>query len=175
MIELCIKEKTIKGKPISYLSYLLLSLISKLNCDFMVENRELQEKILTYRVLEGRLGSLLKQRDLIASKLVEIQNTIQSISEIESGEEILFPLGSGIHAFGKIEEKGKVMIEIGGGIVLEKTVEEGMKMLKERRGEIENSLKATQGNIGEMSSKLEQLGTDIQELGQGLERTTEAG
>jgi len=141
----------------------------------MAENREMQKKILSYRFLEARLEAVLKQREMLASKLIEMQTTLQSIDEIEKGEEILFPIGSGAHAFGKISENGKIIVEIGGNVALEKTMEEGKKILEERMEEIEKSLNAIQGNIAELSSNMDRLGAEIQELGKGMKGTPEAG
>lgn len=141
----------------------------------MAENRELQKKILTYRFLEARLEAVLKQREMLASKLIEMQITTQSIDELGKGEEMLFPIGSGAYSFGKVAEKGKIIVEIGGSVALEKTMEEGKKILEERMKEIEKSLNATQGNIAELSSNMNRLGAEIQELGKGMEGTPEAG
>jgi prefoldin alpha subunit len=138
----------------------------------MVEQKELQEKILTYRILEARLNSLIKQRDLIASKLVEIQNTLESIDEIEkSKEEVLFHIGSEAYAFGKITEKKKMIVEIGANVALEKTMEEGREILNKRKAEMENTLNSVQRDITEISFIMEQLGPEIQEMAEQLEKS----
>ncbi|MDI6798692.1 MAG: prefoldin subunit alpha [Candidatus Aenigmarchaeota archaeon] len=137
----------------------------------MVERKELQEKIIAYRILEARLDSLLKQRDMLASKLIEIQTTLQSIDEIEkSKEEVLFPIGSEAYTFGKIMDKKKVIVEIGANVALEKTTEDGRKILNKRRVEIGNALNSLQKNIVEISSSLEQLEPEIEELAKSLEK-----
>jgi len=142
----------------------------------MVERKELQEKIVAYRILEARLDSLLKQRDMLASKLIEIQTTLQSIDEIEkSKEKVLFPIGSEAYTFGNITDKKKLIVEIGANVALEKPVEEGKKILDKRRVEIENALNSLQKNIVEISSSLDQLGPEIQDLAKELEKTPEAG
>lgn len=142
----------------------------------MAEQKELQEKILTYRILEARLDSLLKQRDMLASKLIEIQSTLDSIDEIEKGkEEILFPIGAEAYTFGKVTDKKKMIVEIGANVALEKTVEEGKQILNKRETEMENTLNVVQRGIAELSSGLEQLGPEIQELGKKLEEEAQAG
>jgi prefoldin alpha subunit len=130
----------------------------------MAERKEMQEKILTYRILENRLDSFLKQREMVVSKLIEIQNTLSSMDEIEkSKEEILFPIGAEAYAFGKVVDKKRVMVDIGANVILEKTVEEGKQILEKRKAEIENDLNEMQREIAEMSAALEQLGLEIQE------------
>jgi prefoldin alpha subunit len=136
----------------------------------MAEQKELQEKILTYRILEARLDSLLKQRDMLASKLVEIQNTLASVDEIEkSKEEILFPIGAEAYTFGKVVDKEKMIVEIGANVALEKTVEEGKQILSKRKTEMENALNSMQKGVMEISAAMEQLGPEIQELTERLQ------
>lgn len=142
----------------------------------MTEKKELQEKILAYRILEARLDSLLKQRNMFASKLIEIQTTLQSIDEIEkSKEEILFPIGSEAYTFGKVADKKKLIVEIGANIALEEGVERGKEILNKRKTEFENALDGIQKNIAEISSNLSQLGPEIKKLAKELEKIPKAG
>ena len=130
----------------------------------MAERKEMQEKVLTYRILENRLDSFLKQREMVVSKLIEIQNTLSSMDEIEkSKEDILFPIGAEAYAFGKVVDKKRVMVDIGANVILEKTVEEGKQILEKRKAEVENGLNEMQREIAEMSAALEHLGLEIQE------------
>jgi prefoldin alpha subunit len=126
--------------------------------------KELQEKVIAYRILEVRLNSLLRQRDLVASKILELQGTLASIDEIEKSEEVLFPLGSDAYTFGKITEKNKIIVEIGANVALEKSIEESKELLKKRKAELENVLNETQKAISETSSALSSLSEEIQKL-----------
>jgi prefoldin alpha subunit len=126
--------------------------------------KELQEKIIVYRILEMKLNSLLRQRDLIASKILEVGGTLAGINEIEKSGEILFPLGSDAYTFGKITEKNKIIVEIGAGIALEKSIEESKIFLEKRKTELENVLAQTQKDISEISSAMSQLSKEIQSL-----------
>lgn len=142
----------------------------------MVERKELQEKILAYRILEARLDSLLKQRNMLASKLIEIQTTLQSIDEIEKGKgEILFPIGSEAYTFGKVIDKKKLIVGIGANVALEKSVEKGKEILNKRRKELENALNGLQKSIVEISSNLGQLGPEIEKLAKGQENLPRVG
>jgi prefoldin alpha subunit len=99
----------------------------------MEKERELQEKILAYRIFESRLNALLKQRDLIVNKIVEINSTLESIDEIEKSDEALFSIGSEAYAKGKIVDKEKVIIEIGANIAIEKRHEGSKRNAREEK------------------------------------------
>lgn len=136
----------------------------------MAERKELQEKILTYRIFESRLDALLKQREMMASKTIEIQNTLSSMDEIEKcKEEVIFPIGAEAYVFGKVADKKKLMVDIGADIILEKTVEEAKEILNKRKNDIENALNSMQKDIGEMSAALDQLGPELQSMSEETE------
>ncbi len=127
--------------------------------------KEIQDRVVAYRMLEARLSSILKQREMITNKIIEIQTTAESINDIvNSKEEILFPIGSEAYAFGKATEKGKIIVEVGANIALEKTIEEGKKILSERQKELESFLQEIQKNISDMSLSMESLQNEIQYL-----------
>jgi len=127
-----------------------------------MEEKELQEKVMAYRMLESRLEALVKQRDFIASRTMELQSTIDSIDQIEKSNEIMFPVGLDAYTIGKIVDKKNVMITIGAGIVIEKTVAEAKETLAARKVEMEQALQELQNNINNISAGLEQLGPEIQ-------------
>jgi prefoldin alpha subunit len=127
-----------------------------------MEERDLQEKVAVYRVLEARLEAAIKQRDSIASRIVEMQAVKESIGELEKSDDVIFPVGSDVFAFGKIAEKKKVMVAVGAGVVMEKSIAEAKEILDKRREEMEQVMKEVQGNIEKVSSTLEQLGSEIQ-------------
>ena len=138
----------------------------------MVNQKELQEKILSYRILQSRLEGLLKQREMIINKIVELQNTVDSINEVERTDEGLFPLGGEAHVFGKIANKEKLIVEIGANVALEKSFEEGKSTLKKRREELEKNLNEIQREMQETSVAIGELEPELQRL---ASQTSEAG
>ncbi|MEM7825275.1 MAG: prefoldin subunit alpha [Candidatus Aenigmatarchaeota archaeon] len=129
-----------------------------------MEEKELEEKILIYRFLEARFNSLMKEREILLTKLLEIQTSMQSIEEIKKSDEILFAIGSEAYVFGRIKEKERVILDVGGGIALEKTPEEAKKTLEKRKLGIEKTLNEVERNIVEISSRLQKLAPEIEKL-----------
>ena len=131
----------------------------------MAEQRELQEKIFTYRILQSRLDGLFKERDLVANKIVELQTTIASIDEVKKSDgEILFPLGPEAYVSGKITNKEKIIVDIGAGVALEKSFEEGKEALNKIKADVEKNLEDIQNEISEISSAIQELTPEIQAM-----------
>mgnify|MGYP001139997108 CR=1 FL=1 len=130
----------------------------------MVE-KELQEKILAYRLFEVRLDGLINQRNLVLNKLTEIDETFKTIEEItKQPTEILFPIGGEAHAYGKIVDQKKFIVEIGAGVALEKTVDEAKEFLSKRQRELEKVLNELQNEILIVSGNMEKLRPEIESL-----------
>lgn len=129
----------------------------------MAGEKELQEKLLAYRIIESRLDNFMGQRDAMMNRILEIETTLSSLEEMGK-ENITFSLGSGTHAFGKIENRDKIIVEIGAGVAVEKTAKEAEEILNKRKDEMENALKELQRGIMQLSTGLENLAPEIQDL-----------
>jgi len=131
----------------------------------MVSEKELQEKIMVYRIVESRLDALIRQRDLFLNKIAELLNTVASIDEIaKSKGEILFPIGSEAYSFGNTVDKDKIIVEIGAGIALEKNFDEAKEIIQKRRADIELAVKDIQEDVQKLSESLYSLQFEIQHL-----------
>jgi len=142
-----------------------------------MSEKELQEKVMMYRIIQSRLDAMVRQRDLFFNKIVELQNTLISVDEIvKSDSEILFPIGSEAYSFGKVVGKDKLIVEIGAGVALEKNFEEAKEIIQKRKNDIELALKELQQEIENYSNSLSILEPEIQNLMQTKEMgNTEAG
>jgi len=140
----------------------------------MVEEKELQEKILVFRLLESRFENMVKQRDVLASKIVELQTTLNTIDEMKTGDDVLFSLGSSAYAKGKLSDKNKIIVEVGAGVVLEKGLDEAKQILSSRANEIQRVLMKIQREISEISSELERLEPEIQQIADEMNKKSEA-
>ena len=49
----------------------------------MTNQKEVQEKIVRYQILEGRVKALLKRREMLIAKIIEIETTLSSMEEVE--------------------------------------------------------------------------------------------
>ena len=128
----------------------------------MEEN--LQKKILLYQVLQSRLETLGKQREIVFSKIWEIENTIKAIEEVEKSGNILFPLGSEAFVEGEAKDKQNFILKIGANVALKKSKEESINFLKEKKEKLEKSLLQIESEMNNILNKLSELAPEIQKL-----------
>ncbi|MEM5829386.1 MAG: prefoldin subunit alpha [Candidatus Aenigmatarchaeota archaeon] len=128
----------------------------------MDEEKDLQKKIIAYRLIEARIGGLLKQREILLNGLMEIEESIAGIEELKKkGDDILFSLGSQTYIPCQISKKDKIIVEIGAGVAIEKSLEDGKQILKKRKEDIEKSIASIEVVINQLSSKLKELEEEI--------------
>lgn len=130
-------------------------------------DKELQEKVFAYRVIEARLQALAKERDVIMSKIFETRTTIASIDEATKSKnngEIVFHIGSDTYMVGKVSDKGRIIIEVGGNVAMEKTPEEAKKFLNGRIGDLEASLSELNREMSQAFSAMDELAPEIQRM-----------
>jgi len=132
----------------------------------MSDQKNIQEKLVRYQVLEGRINALIKRRDLLITKMLEIETTLSSIGEIEKNkeEEIFLPLGSSVHIPGTLKKTKKMIVELGMNIAVERNVEETKNILEKRKSILNSGLQAIEKEMVNLSNELLKLEPEIKAL-----------
>jgi len=97
-----------------------------------------------------QIEKVIEQLSASLDSLTELKETIEEITQLKKGEEILLPVANGIFIKGKIEDSSKLYLNVGEGIVLDKNKEQALKLLEKQEAEILKSKK-------EAEEKLEQI------------------
>jgi prefoldin alpha subunit len=132
----------------------------------MSDKKEFQEKLLLYQLLENKINSLMKRRDLVINKIMEIETTISSLNELEksAGEDILFPLGSNTYIPGTIKKKENVLVELGANVAVEKNVEKTKEILQGRKNNLQTSLQTLERELVNASREMAKLEPEIRSM-----------
>ena len=126
-----------------------------------MSTEEQKKKIIEHQLLQSRLEGLDKQRQLIANKILEINESVKAIEEVKLDDQIIFPLGSNTYATGKLTSD-KVLVEIGADVVLEKSKEEAKSILINRKVELEQALKEIEKDMVSTAEQLQKLEKELQ-------------
>jgi prefoldin alpha subunit len=128
--------------------------------------KDVQEKVIRYQILDGRIKALMKRRELLVVKMVEIETTLSSIEEIGKNKEneILLPLGSNVHVPGTLKDLKRIVVELGANIAMEEDVEEVKKILEKRKSMINEGLQATEDEIMNLSNEILRLESELRIL-----------
>jgi len=131
-----------------------------------MNQKEIQEKLARYQILDSRVKALMNRRDLLLSKILEIETTLTSIEEVEKDkkQEILLPLGSNVHIPGSLMKVKKMIVELGANIAIETTVKKTKDILNKRKDVLEGGLKTIDNQMTTISNELIRLEPEIKAL-----------
>lgn len=131
-----------------------------------MNQEELQEKLARYQILNSRVKALMSRRDLLLTKILEIETTLSSIEEVEKSkeQEILLPLGSNVHMPGTLKKTENMIVELGAGIAIESTVKKTKDILDKRKKLLEDGLKGMENEMVAISNELVRLEPEIKAL-----------
>jgi len=115
------------------------------------------------RVLEAKLESMARQREMLASRIAEIDATAAGIEEASKARgDVLFHIGGEAFMHARPADGGKVIVMIGADVALEKTPEEAKKILEERKAEAVKIMSQIQKEIESSTRELEGLAAEME-------------
>jgi prefoldin alpha subunit len=131
-----------------------------------MSEREMQEKLLRYQMLEQSLKELNERGELFSMKLMEIEQTEEAIEEIKKSklDNVFVPLGSNVFLPGKLDKKEKMIVGIGADVALEKNIEEVKDVLGERKKTLEQGLQNVQNNMMKIAQQMQDIQREAQSL-----------
>jgi len=128
-----------------------------------MEKKNLRSKLLEFQLVENRLKVLESRRNLILSKIAEIERTIQCLNDVQkSGKsEILLSIGSNVYVPGSLKKSEKILVELGAGVIVEKNFEGARSFLEKKLKILENGIASIENEIVNLSQRLNELGREI--------------
>jgi len=138
----------------------------------MVEQKDIQKKLITYQILENKANALMKRRDLLLTRMLEIDSTLNSIDELKKsgGEDILLPIGSSVHIKGDLKKVEKMIVGLGANTAIEITVEKTKKILEKRRKVLENGLVTLENELINLNNEIMKLQPEIRAMLRGVKK-----
>ena len=130
-----------------------------------MNQRELQQKIIAYQLLQKQLEELKKQVMLIENKSLELELTGQAINDLnktKKGNKVLMPMGNDFYAYGEVTCPEGMLVNIGSGIMIKKDIEASLKFLEEKKRDIEETNRSIQKSLNDTTSKMNIIALEIE-------------
>jgi len=132
--------------------------------------------LIGYQILESRANALMKRRELLITRMLEIESTLNSMDEIKktNGENILLPIGSSVHIKGELKKVDKMVVELGANTVIESTVEKTKEILEKRKKILENGLASLEKEIVNVNNEIMKLQPEIRAMLRGVKKSSDS-
>jgi len=132
----------------------------------MTNQKEIEEKIIRYQILENNVKTLMKRRDLLINKIAEIETTMSTIEDIEKKTEgeIFLPLGAGVYVLGNLKKTKKMIVELGANVAIGENLEKTKEILGKRKDTLSNGLETIENEIVNLSNEMLRLEPEIRAI-----------
>jgi len=127
---------------------------------------DLQSLVVEYRVLQDMSVDLQQRVNVISAFISELQaaaNTVEEVSKVGEGAEVLIPIGGASYIRAKLANQGKAVVGLGAGVAIEKELSEAKKHLEDRIGELQQALASVQRQLMNVAARMAQIEPKIRE------------
>ena len=107
----------------------------------MVNEQDIQKKVIEFNVLDTRLQELEQGLALLKKQIAELEScklSLDEVKKIKKDTSILSPLSSGVFVKSKLEDNKEVIIDLGSRVMCTKSNEEAKKIIQEKLDQVVN-------------------------------------
>jgi len=136
----------------------------------MSENeKEMQEKMIMYQLLQRQLDIFKEQLMQLEKTLIEVETTNQilvDMKKLKKDSEVMISLGSGLFVQGKIINAKKIVMSPGANVMVENDIEKSREELEKKKKEMEKMGKKLQDEMNGIVQRINQIGPELEKMAQ---------
>ena len=125
------------------------------------------------REYEAQAEQLQYQIELLNQSIAATQitgETIESLKNLQDGQEILLPLGNLAFVKAKLTDSSKVLVNVGASVVLEKEIDAAKDQIDQRIESLTKSQMQLRQGLQQIIQKLQQLRTEIEKTAMRMQQ-----
>ena len=141
------------------------------------KENQLRQLVTEMRMMEGTVNTLQQRLQVVLASVSELRLAKQSLGDlkdIESGSNLLVPVGGAAFIKASLGDVDKVIVGIGADVSLEMEYDDAVKDVDERLQEMEKAQNSIEQQLGQIMAQLEahqsvaeRLSAEIQQAVQG--------
>ncbi len=141
------------------------------------KENQLRQLVTEMRMMEGTVNTLQQRLQVVLASVSELRLAKQSLGDlkdIESGSNLLVPVGGAAFIKASLGDIDKVVVGIGADVSLEMAYDDAVKDVDERLQEMEKAQNSIEQQLGQIMAQLEahqsmaeRLSAEIQQSVQG--------
>ncbi|MCQ6963378.1 prefoldin subunit alpha [Methanolobus chelungpuianus] len=135
-----------------------------------VNEQDPRALVMQHRELQKRAELLQQQMTMIrmsADESAKALNTIEELSNVKEGTEMMFPIGSGSFVYANIARVDNIVVDVGAGISVERSLSEAKEIMEHRKERLEKAFE-------NMSASLSKIGQQMQAIEAFISRQQQA-
>lgn len=128
------------------------------------------------RVLVNQHREFQKRAEMVQQQIGMVQisiedcnralNTVEEISNVSEGSEMMFPVGSGSFVYATISHVDKIVVDVGAGISVERPVADAKDILQRRKERLTTALDNMNNALLQISQQMQAIEAFLAKLQQ---------
>jgi prefoldin alpha subunit len=121
------------------------------------EEEEIRKLSVEMRLLEQTAETLQSRINVLNAAMTDLtyaNMTLDGVEKEKEDAELLVPIGGSSYVRVKLANPDKVVVGMGAGVSVEKPLPEAKSILKERLGELENSMRSAQQQFAQVAERI---------------------
>lgn len=105
----------------------------------MTNEKEMQEKYFEMQLIGQQMKQLQQQAMAVEHQIADFDVSVAGIESMEkasAGDDVMFPIVSGIFLRGSLKDSKKCVVNVGAGVAVEKTMKEAATLLETQKQEL---------------------------------------
>ncbi|HLD89109.1 MAG TPA: prefoldin subunit alpha [Candidatus Nanoarchaeia archaeon] len=132
-----------------------------------IDQKQFQQKYMEIQICSAQIKEIQKQLQALEnqfSEIISIKESLDEMSRISHGTEILVPVSSGIFATAEIKNTSNLLVNVGGGVIVEKNIEQTKQLLDRQLDEIMHIKSQLSSEAGKISQRAQVIEQDLVSL-----------
>jgi prefoldin alpha subunit len=140
------------------------------------KENKLRQLLTEMRMMEGTVNLLQQRLQVVMASVSELRLANQSLGDlkdIQSGSNLLVPIGGAAFINASLGNVQKVVVGIGADVSLEMTYDDAVKDVSERLLEMEKAQTSIEQQLGQIMAQLEAHQTVVERLSSEIQQTVQ--
>jgi prefoldin alpha subunit len=140
------------------------------------KENKLRQLLTEMRMMEGTVNLLQQRLQVVMASVSELRLANQSLGDlkdIQSGSNLLVPIGGAAFINASLGNVQKVVVGIGADVSLEMTYDDAVKDVSERLLEMEKAQTSIEQQLGQIMAQLESHQTVVERLSSEIQQTVQ--
>jgi prefoldin alpha subunit len=125
-----------------------------------VNEQDPRALVMQHRELQKRAELLQQQMTMIkmsAEDCTKALTTIEELSNVREGTEMMFPIGSGSFVYANIARVDNIVVDLGAGISVERPLSDAKEIMAHRKERLEKAFENMANSLSKMTQQMQAI------------------
>ena len=132
--------------------------------------QQLQQLSQELQALDEEIEALEAEIDEYESEKADIDDAVEAIETLDTGETVQVPLGGGAYLRAEVQDIDEVIVSLGGNYSAEQAQDDAIDVLRRKQEALDDRIEETREDVDELESESKELEQQAQQMQQQMQQ-----